>query len=266
MNFLLNIIKGILIGSGAILPGISSGVMCVIFGIYEDLLNRLLNFFKNPVDNFKFFLPYIIGGIIGILLVGKLLLYLFNTFHTATCFAFIGLILGCVPSVIKQCGNNIENKFLHWLCLILTLTFSIYLVALEWSYNDITTQITSPLSLGLSGLFMSAGVVVPGISSSAILMIMGIYETYLSAIANINLEILFPLGIGLMIGSYIFLKLISMLFSHFKTYTYYAISGFTLGSVFVIFPGFAFDIETLIGVALCVICFAVSYSLAKIEK
>ena len=113
---------------------------------------------------------------------------------------------------------------------------------------------------------MSAGVVVPGISSSAILMIMGIYETYLSAIANINLEILFPLGIGLMIGSYIFLKLISMLFSHFKTYTYYAISGFTLGSVFVIFPGFAFDIETLIGVALCVICFAVSYSLAKIEK
>ena len=265
MKFFLNVIKGILIGSGAIMPGISSGVMCVVFGIYEELLNRLLNFFKAPFENFKFFLPYVIGGIIGILLVGKLLLYLFNSYYTATCFAFIGLILGCIPNILKQCGNDIPNKFIHWLCLILTFSFSVYLVALEFGYNNNYTKDLSAFNFGISGSFMSAGVVIPGVSSCAILMIMGIYETYLSAIANINLEVLIPLGIGLIVGGYIFLKIINLLFKHFKSYTYYAITGFTLGSILVIFPGFSNSTECFIGLVLLVIGFAVSSFLSKVK-
>ena len=270
MSFFINIIKGIVIGSGAILPGISSGVMCVVFGIYEELLNRLLNFFKSPFENFKFFFPYLIGGLIGVFLVGKLLLYLFNSFYIATCCAFIGLILGCIPNIMKQCKTNllevsIFNKILHWLCLLLAFMFSVYLMALKVSHNSGLCTLPTSFDLSISGFFMSAGVVIPGVSSSAILMIIGIYETYLSAISNINLEILLPMGIGLIIGGYLFLKIINILFKFFRSYTYYAIIGFTLGSVLVIFPGFNANLEGIIGIILFAICFIISSSLGKMK-
>ena len=88
---------------------------------------------------------------------------------------------------------------------------------------------------------MSAGVVIPGISSSVILMLAGTYTTYLSGIASINLAILIPMGIGLIIGCILFLKIITFLFEHFKSHTYFAICGFTLGSVFILLPEFNFD-------------------------
>lgn len=266
MKYLIDFVKGIFIGSGAILPGISSGVMCVIFGIYEDLLDKILNFFKKPLENIKFLIPFALGGIIGVFLVGKLLIFLFDSYYMATCFAFIGLILGCIPSILKQCSTNISNKFIHWLCLILTFTFSIYLVALEFSHSSSNISETSYTNLGIGGFFMSAGVVIPGISSSVILMIMGIYETYLSAIANVDLSVLVPMGIGLILGGFIFLKIVNLLFKFLRSYTYYAIVGFTLGSVLVIFPGFAFNTEGIIGILLFVVCFVLTSFLDKLKK
>ena len=77
MQFIKNYLKGVAIGSGAILPGISSGVLCVVFGIYEKLLDSVLNFFKNIKENFKFIFPIALGGISGVILFGNLLNYLF---------------------------------------------------------------------------------------------------------------------------------------------------------------------------------------------
>ena len=265
MNNFLNFFKGILIGSGAILPGVSSGVLCVILGIYETLLNRLLNFFKNPYENFKFFFPIALGGLLGIFLVGKLLLFLLNNFYMPTCFCFIGLILGCIPSILKQTSRQ-NNRILHILCLLLTLSFSIYLVTLE--YFNIENTVSGEIStfdLGLGGFLMSAGVVIPGVSSSVILMIMGIYETYLNAIATVNLYQLLPLGFGLLLGGLLFLKLIQYLFKNFRSYTYYAIIGFTIGSIFVLFPGFSFDITGLVSIVLFMVSFIVSMNLGKIK-
>lgn len=266
MEFLFNFFKGILIGSGAILPGISSGVMCVVFGIYEDLLDRVLNFFKNPADNIRFLIPIVLGGIIGVFLVGKLLLFLFNSYYTATCFAFIGLILGCIPSILKQCSSNTPNKLIHWLCLVLTFTFSIYLIALEFGHSGSNAGNASPFNLGLGGFFMSTGVVIPGVSSSVILMIMGIYETYLTAIANVDFSVLVPMGVGLLLGGYLFLKIINLLFKFLRSYTYFAIIGFTLGSVLVIFPGFSLTTEGIIGITLFITCFIISSFLDKLKK
>ena len=82
MNFILSCIKGIAIGAGAILPGISSGVLCVIFGIYEKVLDSVLNFFKDVKNNMKFLLPILIGTSIGIIVFGNLLRFLFNNFTT----------------------------------------------------------------------------------------------------------------------------------------------------------------------------------------
>ena len=93
MNFISNLIKGIVIGAGAILPGISSGVICVIFGVYEKILNSILNFFKNIKENFKLLFPIALGAIFGIVLFGNILKVLFYSYPIQTKFTFIGLII-----------------------------------------------------------------------------------------------------------------------------------------------------------------------------
>ena len=114
MKYLKDFFKGILIGAGAILPGISSGVLCVIFGIYENLLNCVLNFFKNIRENFKFLFPIVTGAIVGIILFGNILKYLFFAYPIQIKFIFIGLILGSVPALIKE--STCKTKFkIHYL-------------------------------------------------------------------------------------------------------------------------------------------------------
>ena len=88
MKFIKSCFQGILIGAGAILPGISSGVLCVIFGIYENLLNCVLNFFKNIKENFKYLFPIAIGSVVGIVLFGNILKFLFLAYPIQIKFIF----------------------------------------------------------------------------------------------------------------------------------------------------------------------------------
>lgn len=118
MNFILDYLKGILIGCGAILPGISSGVFCVIFGIYEKLVNSILNLFKDFKKNFFFLLPIFLGGITGIFLVGKLLNFLFSKYPMQLSFCFIGLILGSFPVLFKD-ANKKRGFRLHYIIFLL---------------------------------------------------------------------------------------------------------------------------------------------------
>lgn len=101
-----NIFVGFLIGAGAILPGISSGVFCVIFGIYDKLINSILGFFKNIKKNIAFLLPIGIGSFLGVVFFGKLLKYLFSTFPIQTNMVFIGFILGSVPKLFHTANQK----------------------------------------------------------------------------------------------------------------------------------------------------------------
>lgn len=101
MNFILSCIKGIALGAGAILPGISSGVLCVVFGIYEKLITSILDFFKDIKENTKFLFPILLGIGIGVILFGNILKLLFANYPMQTKFAFIGLILGSIPTLLK---------------------------------------------------------------------------------------------------------------------------------------------------------------------
>lgn len=201
------------------------------------------------------------------MLFGNILNYVFEKYHTPTCFAFIGLILGSIPAIIKQ-TNSKKIDITHVLCLFLTFSFSIFLVALENSSTiPATISDTSPSFMNLitSGMAMSAGVVIPGVSSSVILMIMGIYQIYLSAIASLNLLILIPLGIGLVLGGFLFLKLIQFFLKQFPTHTYFAIIGFVLGSIPVLYPGFQANLEGIISILLFLFCFFLAKKLESIH-
>ena len=175
-----NFFAGILIGAGAILPGISAGVFLCCFGLYEKIINCILHFFKDIKNNSKFLLPIAVGTFIGIFAFGNLLKIVFDKFYVETSFVFIGLILGSLNLVIKQ-ANVKKITLAHILCMFITFSFSMYLVALE-SVLNITSYINSNSYFILAGVLMSAGIVIPGVSKTVILMMLGLYQTYLSAI------------------------------------------------------------------------------------
>lgn len=252
MNFIFSFFKGIAIGAGAILPGISSGVLCVIFGIYEKLLNSILGFFKNIRENIKFLLPILLGGIIGVLIFSNALNYLFYAFPMQTKSAFVGLILTTIPTLLKDV--NKKNKFrLHYiLYLIFALFLGIVTVILEKNIVSSSYSQLNYFYLILCGFLMSIGVIVPGVSSTIILMLLGVYSTYLTSVSSLYLPVLIPMGIGLIIGSLIFMKLTKILLDNFYAQTFYTIIGFTIGSIFVIWPDFSFDLNGIMSF-LCMI-------------
>ena len=237
--------------------------MCC-FGLYEKILDSLLHFFKDIKGNLKFILPIAIGVLLGIFLFGNLLKFLFYKFYTFTSFAFIGLILGSLKMIIKQADIKKTNIY-HFLILAITFSFSIYLIALENSLN-FSLNISSYLYLIIAGLLMSAGIIIPGISKTVMLMMLGIYPMYLTAISSLNLSFLVPIGIGLLIGGIFFMLIIDFLFNFAKSYTYFGIIGFILASIFVIYPGFSFDIQGIISIILLIVFFIIGNILSTLEK
>lgn len=165
ITFFKNIFIGILIGSGAILPGISSGVILVSLGLYEKLLNTVLYFFKNFKENLKLIIPIIIGTIIGIVLFGNILNNLYTLYPNILKFCFIGLILGTIPSVIKTANMNskyIESK--NILLGILSFIITILLILIEEKNMISSISSTNQFNyfyLILSGFLMSLGIVIP---------------------------------------------------------------------------------------------------------
>lgn len=263
MDFLLRMIKGIFIGAGAILPGISSGVLCVIFGIYDTLVNSVLGLFKDFKKNFVFLLPLCIGGFFGVILFGKMLMYVFATYPMQTGFTFIGLILGCVPTLLKQANVlGFRLSYVGYLLLAFLLGYGMFY------FENHVQSILAPhgfsiFYLVLCGFFMAMGVVMPGVSSTVILSTLGIYDTYLASVSTLYLPVLIPMGIGLALGCVICLLCIQFLLKHYYAQTFYTIIGFTLGSIFVLYPGFAWNVTGMVSIVLFLLAF---YLASKLEK
>ena len=252
MSFFSNFIKGIAIGSGAILPGISSGVLCVIFGIYDKLLHSILNFFDDFKKNLKFLTPIFIGCIVGFFLFGNILNYILYKFPIQTKSIFIGLILSSTLSLYKKISLKGKNKISYIFFFLFALLIGLGSIFLE-SFLPISTSANiNFLYLVFCGFLMSIGIVVPGISSTIILTLLGVYSTYLSSISSLFWPVLIPIGIGLIIGGFIFMKLIKYFLDNHYMPTFYTIIGFTLGSIFVLIPSFSSPIDVIISL-FCII-------------
>lgn len=262
MKSLSNFIKGVFIGSGAILPGISSGVICMVLGLYEKLLDSVLNFFKDIKSNFKFLFPIVSGILLGIILFSNILLYCFNIVPCQTKSLFIGLLLGSIYILAnsnmneKKYTDNKSQYISFFICFIIGLGL-IYLESIVNINNEYTPNTYNCLFLILSGFCMSIGIVVPGVSNTVILMLLGIYSTYLSAISVVNMNVLFPMMLGAGIGCIIFMKIIQKLLNKYHSQTIFGIIGFSLGSVLILYPGYSFNLESLISIILLFLGFVI---------
>ena len=248
-------------GAGAILPGISSGVLCVIFGIYEKLIDSVLGIFKNFKENMKFLLPIIAGGLIGIFLFGNALNYLLYSFPIQIKSIFIGLILGTLPSLFKEVNSKTTFKLHYALFLLLALAFGILTVFLEKNLNSNTLLNFNYPYLIFSGFAMSIGIIVPGVSSTIILMLLGVYSTYLSSVSYVYLPVLVPMGIGLIFGGIIWMYVTKLLLKKFYGLTFYSIIGFTLGSIIILYPEITSILELTVSILCIVIGFFISSSI-----
>ena len=264
MYYGLNVVYGILIGAGAILPGISSGVLCVALGIYERLIHSIIGFFSDVKGNFIFLFPIGLGTFIGIFLFGNVLKFVYSRYGILVSFFFLGLILGSIPKIIK--GSGIKKfKLSYALSFGISFLFGIVMIVVE-RFHVLSTYFSSSYSsLIFTGFAMSFGVIIPGVSSTVILMLLGKYSTYLNAVSSLNFSILLPIGIGLIIGSFLLLFLIKYLFKFYKSITYTTIIGFMLGSFPVMLPSVTSICTLLLGIFVLFCGFFITIKLSALH-
>ena len=236
MEFFRNILKGMIVGIGAVAPGVSGGTFAVILGLYDKLTDAIGNFHVNFQKKLLFMMPIGLGVGMGILLFSHLMNALFENYNIEMKFLFIGLMLGTMPTVFKD-ANKKGMKKIYLVPFILTLIASVIFFKIDQGMLLIKPNTTPDILLKLLfGAIIGVGTIVPGVSSSFMLMAVGGYELLLDAIVNVDFVFLLPVTLGFGVSIILFSKLINLLFKNFYGYTYYGILGFVIASISFVFP------------------------------
>lgn len=266
MEYLSGFLKGIIMGAGAIAPGVSGGALAVIFGLYDKITNFIAHMNQNFKKNVLFFMPIGVGAVIGILLFSRIIEFLFLHYETEVRYAFVGLMLGTIPTVVRE-ANKKGYKRKYMFPLMMSFLLTVVVTILENNAVNLIKDVgTTPLHVVMYGIIIGFGTIIPGISASIVLMYLGAYEIVIGAISNLNIVVIFYLGIGFVLSVLLFAKVITMLFSKAYGFTYYTILGLVLGSIISIFPGFIFSFYYIMNVLLLLLCCLLSYTLSKTAK
>ncbi|MBS6645358.1 MAG: DUF368 domain-containing protein [Clostridiaceae bacterium] len=257
MTFIMDTIKGIFIGIANVIPGVSGGTMAVSLGIYDKLIASVSNLLKDWKKSLITLLPIIIGCGIGILGFTYAIGYLLSEHTYLTCMTFVGLILGGIPVLVHALKSKLSETSSRigisgTAAFLLLFAVSICLPLLNPENETLKTLTATPgtmIILFLVGVIASATMVVPGVSGSLVLMILGYYYGILDSIKGFlealkawdvpaltnGFLILFPFGIGVLLGIFLIAKLITFLFERYGVQTYCAILGLIAASPFAIF-------------------------------
>jgi putative membrane protein len=264
------IVMGMIIGGGMVLPGVSGAVIMVIFGLYDKVIKSLSNFFKDIKNNSMFLLPIIIGVIIGAFIFGNILYFLFENHEVTTKWAFIGLILGGCPILFQKIKTE-GNKKIYWSAFFSSFLLAFFLFVIAMRLFDINfssylnDNLLGYIFLFIAGFLFISGKIIPGISSSLLLLLIGMYEYVLNIIANfINLGLsdyilLIPFGLGIIVGAVLLVKLIASLLERHFNVTYSVIVGFIIGSIPGLYPGISFDLNGLWLILIAIIGYVFAY-------
>lgn len=256
IEYLKIFLCGLLFGTANVIPGVSGGTMLVIFGIF-DRLTESISGIKKIFENFKFLFTFALGAGGGILLSAKIIKRLFELFPIQTNMFFIGLILGGIPLVIRLGTAEKKAKPLCAVPFALAMAAVIGLTVLEKLdlfklAPDVVEGFDLVISLKLLVCAALAAVtmIIPGISGSFVMMLLGVYETIIGALGDFNFYVIIPFAIGAIIGIIFGARLISFLIKKNKLMVYSALLGLVVGSVYAILPdGFGFNLQSGYGFA-----------------
>jgi len=243
LQWILDVLRGAVIGVSNIIPGVSGGTMAVSMGIYDRVIYAVNNLFRQFKKSFKEILPILIGVLIGLFAFAALIGTLLGTkseeipvTRLPTNFAFIGLILGGLPAIYKRVNMKSAKVsgiilFLVFLALVVILPLLSPPEAQTVDHSVSTILLMIPL-----GMIASSTMVIPGISGSMILMLLGYYNSVINAMNDLrggdwsSLAILLPYVIGLLLGIVFIAKLMNFLLKKHAALTFCAIFGLVIGS------------------------------------
>ena len=258
-----NILKGMLIGIANIIPGVSGGTMAVSMGIYDKLIRCISNPFRDFKNNVLFLLPIALGMGIAIIASAFGIDYFFEAFPLQTNLLFIGLIMGSLPTIYKKV-KMYTMRIGHILAAVLFFGIVVGMAVLNGTEGNLVqlgTNFTDIVKLFFIGVIASATMVIPGVSGSMMLLLLGYYNPILDTIKSFftavlrldvtqlinTMLILIPFGIGVLVGMVVIAKIIEIVFERFPTYAYWSIIGLLFGSPIAILMAGTFHEITLVG-------------------
>ena len=221
-----------------LVPGVSGGSMAIILGIYDDLIYSVSSFMKHKSASFKFLLLFSAGGILGMFLLSRPILYLIEEFPMPSLYFFMGAVLGGVPLIFKKSElKKFSIRGLFYVVVGIVIVTAVAFIPIGGSDSSLDADLKGMLFLVLAGFIAAIALVLPGISVSYLLLVMGLYDETVTAISQVYMPFLIPLGLGLILGIILTTKILEKAMLQFPQPTYLMILGFVLGSLAEVFPG-----------------------------
>ena len=264
---MLLFLKGIIVGLGGVAPGLSGSVLLIIFGLYQKTLDALGSLLKDLKKNLRFLAPLVAGMFLGVLLFSKLIDFFLGNYEMPTRFCFLGLILGTLPMVWQEVKKEGFSRRYY-------LVIAAAAVLGTWFFTvnpNAFPQVTDPTLLQklLLGVAVAATAIIPGVDPAVFLSTLGLYEMYVSALANVDMAILLPMVGGLAAGAVAISFSMSWLFRRFYTASFSVIFGIFLSMI----PNMLTescvlgrDTESVVSVGVLILGFLISWYLGDIQK
>lgn len=232
-RLILCLLQGMLIGVGAVLPGISGGVLCVAFGIYKPIMELLSDPIRKLKTHVPKVLPYLVGGCLGFLGIAKVLAFFLEAYPDPSVCLFAGLILGMLPSLFREAGEQGRPKG-SWAAL--TVAF-LLLLGLLLGMNMFSVVIQPNFGwYCFCGFCVALSIIAPGMSFSTLLMPLGLYTPFVDGLGRLDFGVLIPGGLGAVVTILALAKLVNWLFDRFYPYMFHGILGIVLAATLVIVP------------------------------
>ena len=278
MKIIQDILRGVVIGLANIIPGVSGGTMMVSMGIYDTIINCINTLFKDFKRCVRILWPYALGMVLGILGLAKVITFLLERYPLQTNLAFIGLIFGGLPIIVHKIrGEKKGVAGAIGFVLAFALVIGLQIVG-EGDGHDaaLTFSLGQVVILFVIGVIASATMVIPGVSGSMMLMLLGYYNPVvgtvsrmLDALLGFNLAeiiaccgVLVPFGLGVVVGIFAVAKLIEVLLARFPGVTYCAILGLVVASPIAILMAMDYAGVTVVTVAVSVVTFVLGFAAA----
>lgn len=272
LEYLKYFVCGLAFGVANVIPGVSGGTILVVFGVF-DKITEAISGVKKIFKNFAFLVTFALGAGAGILLSAKVIGTMFAAVGIQTNMFFIGLILGGIPLIAKLGTSEKKIKpmcavpFVIAMAVVITLTVLEKLNIFTFTAEDVTEfDVVFSLKMLVCAGLAAVTMIIPGISGSFVMMLLGVYETIIGALNSWNFYVIIPFAAGAVIGIIFGAKLISLLLKKNKLMVYSAIMGMVIGSVYAILPdGFGFNLQTGYGFVFMLIGVLVSILIDKLN-
>ncbi len=237
LSLLFKIIQGSLIGLGAVLPGLSGGILCMVFGIYQPLMEVLADPLHRLKEHLPVLIPVGLGAVLGFLGIANLLSFVLDRYPEPSVSLFAGLIAGMLPSLFRDADKEGKDHRSFGFLLLSMISVFLLLVSLKLSHFSVSPSFGWYL---FCGFCLALSVLIPGMSFSTLLMPLGLYEPFVSGIGALDLTILIPAGIGSGLTVVFLSKVINRLFQCCYPLVFHSIIGIVIAATIMILPFHAF--------------------------